>query len=193
MSGDSDNYLDQCYHKNTYMKAYAYTLHPINGAHDWIKSGIESVQPPIEKKMSGRPIKNRRKAKDEPKKKKPGQLSRIFLIMKCRICRVEGHNKRRCPQQGNNNSSDPNRKSTSTTSVMSNTLSSNAHKEKQKQNTVDEIDQTCYFDLRSKAFNSHQMSIDGSSVQRKSPNKKRKFIVDLINTQESSAQKELKK
>ncbi|KAK8582463.1 hypothetical protein V6N13_069240 [Hibiscus sabdariffa] len=69
MGGDPDDYLDQCYHKNTYMKAYAYALHPINGAHDWIKSGIESILPPIEKKMSGRPKKNRRKAKDEPKKK----------------------------------------------------------------------------------------------------------------------------
>ncbi|KAK8519278.1 hypothetical protein V6N12_025319 [Hibiscus sabdariffa] len=96
-------------------------------------------------------------------------------------------------QKGNNNSNDPNSKSTSTTSVMSNTLSSSAHKEKQKQNTVDEMDQTYYSGLRSKAFNSHQMSINGSSVQRKSPNKKHKFIAYLINTQESTAQKQLKK
>ncbi|KAK8632665.1 hypothetical protein V6N13_073051 [Hibiscus sabdariffa] len=34
MGGDPDDYLDQCYHKNTYMKAYAYALHPINGADD---------------------------------------------------------------------------------------------------------------------------------------------------------------
>ncbi|KAK8572825.1 hypothetical protein V6N12_028865 [Hibiscus sabdariffa] len=36
IGGDLDDYLDQCYHKNTYMKAYAYALHPINGARDQI-------------------------------------------------------------------------------------------------------------------------------------------------------------
>ncbi|KAK8619239.1 hypothetical protein V6N13_133205 [Hibiscus sabdariffa] len=168
MGGDPDDYLDQCYHKNTYMKAYAYALHPINGAHDWIKYGIESVLPPIERKMPGRPKKIGERLKMNQRKKSPDNL-------------------------GNNNSNDPNSKSTSTTSVMSNTLSSSAHKEKQKQNTVDEMDQTYYSGLRSKAFNSHQMSINGSSVQRKSPNKKHKFIAYLINTQESTAQKQLKK
>ncbi|KAK8633758.1 hypothetical protein V6N13_014596 [Hibiscus sabdariffa] len=50
MGGDPDDYLDQYYHKQTYMKAYAYALHSINGAHEWAKSEIEPVLPPIEKK-----------------------------------------------------------------------------------------------------------------------------------------------
>ncbi|MBA0732625.1 hypothetical protein Gogos_016701, partial [Gossypium gossypioides] len=49
---------------------------PINGPYDWAKIGIEPVLPPIERKMPGRPKKNGRMAKDEPKKLKSGHLSR---------------------------------------------------------------------------------------------------------------------
>ncbi|KAL4291966.1 hypothetical protein GQ457_14G024710 [Hibiscus cannabinus] len=66
--GDPDDYLHSCYLKDTYIKAYSYALQPINGSHDWKKSRIEAVLPPIEREMPGRPKKNRRKAKDEQKK-----------------------------------------------------------------------------------------------------------------------------
>ncbi|KAK9003674.1 hypothetical protein V6N11_084308 [Hibiscus sabdariffa] len=95
--GDPDGYLHSCYLKDTYIKAYSYALQPINGSHDWKKSGIEAVLPPIEREMPGRPKKNRRKAKDEPKKMKSGHISRTGLIMTCRNCGGEGHNKRSCP------------------------------------------------------------------------------------------------
>ncbi|KAK8481503.1 hypothetical protein V6N11_046113 [Hibiscus sabdariffa] len=92
-----NDYLHSCYLKDTYIKAYSYALQPINGSHDWKKSGIEAVLPPIEREMPGRPKKNRRKAKDEPKKLKSGHISRTGLIMTCRNCGGEGHNKRSCP------------------------------------------------------------------------------------------------
>ncbi|KAK9027895.1 hypothetical protein V6N11_067716 [Hibiscus sabdariffa] len=90
--GDPDDYLHSCYLKDTYIKAYSYALQPINGSHDWKKSGIEAVLPPIEREMPGRPKKNRRKAKDEPKKLKSGHISRTGLIMTCRNCGGEGTN-----------------------------------------------------------------------------------------------------
>ncbi|MBA0794280.1 hypothetical protein Gohar_018628, partial [Gossypium harknessii] len=66
---------------------------------DWKrKSGIEPVLPPIEKKMPGRPKKNKRKAKNEPKKVNYGQLNRAGLIMRCRKCGGEGHNRKSCFQ-----------------------------------------------------------------------------------------------
>ncbi|PPD74040.1 hypothetical protein GOBAR_DD29032 [Gossypium barbadense] len=46
--------------------------------------------------MLGRPKKNRRMAKDEPKKLKPGHLSRKCLLMTCTQCGQHGHNKRSC-------------------------------------------------------------------------------------------------
>ncbi|PPS18935.1 hypothetical protein GOBAR_AA01640 [Gossypium barbadense] len=42
--------------------------------HDWEKIGIEPVLSPIERKMPGRPKKNRRMTKNEPKKLKPSHL-----------------------------------------------------------------------------------------------------------------------
>ncbi|MBA0580654.1 hypothetical protein Gorai_022863, partial [Gossypium raimondii] len=54
--------------KETYLKAYAYALQPINGSHEWRKSCIKLVLPLVEKKMPGRQKKNRRKTKNEQKK-----------------------------------------------------------------------------------------------------------------------------
>nr|KJB19062.1 hypothetical protein B456_003G083200 [Gossypium raimondii] len=81
---DPDDYLHRYYHKDKYFKAYEYALQPINGSHKWTKSGIEPVLPPVEKIMPGRPKKNRKKAKNEPKKVKPRQLSKAGLIMRCK-------------------------------------------------------------------------------------------------------------
>ncbi|KAK8614277.1 hypothetical protein V6N13_122641 [Hibiscus sabdariffa] len=91
------DYLHSCYLKDIYIKAYSYALQPINGSHDWKKSGIEAVLPHIKREMPGRPKKNRMKAKDETKKLKSGHISRTGLIMTCRNCGGEGHNKRSCP------------------------------------------------------------------------------------------------
>ncbi|KHF98982.1 Gag-Pol polyprotein [Gossypium arboreum] len=44
--------------------------------------------------MPGRPKKNKRMAKDEPKKLKPGHSSRKGLLMTCTQCGQHGHNKR---------------------------------------------------------------------------------------------------
>ncbi|MBA0664211.1 hypothetical protein Goklo_004252, partial [Gossypium klotzschianum] len=71
-----DEYLHECYHIGTYKKAYSFPMQPINGPHDWGKNGIEPVLSSIERKMSRRPQKNRRMAKNEPKNLKLGHLSR---------------------------------------------------------------------------------------------------------------------
>ncbi|MBA0819170.1 hypothetical protein Gohar_022116 [Gossypium harknessii] len=65
---DPDDYLHMYYHKDTYLKAYEYALQPINGSHEWTKSSIQPVLPPVEKTMPGRPKKKRRKAKNKSKK-----------------------------------------------------------------------------------------------------------------------------
>ncbi|MBA0585974.1 hypothetical protein Gorai_016730 [Gossypium raimondii] len=80
------------------MKACAYALQPINGSHEWRKFGIEPMLPPVEKTMHGKPKKNKRNAKNELKKVKPRQLNRAGLIMRCRTCGGEGHNRRSCLQ-----------------------------------------------------------------------------------------------
>ncbi|KAE8720090.1 hypothetical protein F3Y22_tig00109919pilonHSYRG00056 [Hibiscus syriacus] len=89
-------WIHSFYHKDIYIKEYKYALQPINGPQDWKKYGIEQVLPPVDRDMPGRPKKNRRKQKDEPKKVKPGHVSRIGLIMTCKRCGGQGHNKRSC-------------------------------------------------------------------------------------------------
>nr|KJB79689.1 hypothetical protein B456_013G062100 [Gossypium raimondii] len=93
-----DDYLHECYHIETYKKAYSFPMQPINGLHDWAKTGIEPVLPHIKRKMPRKPKKNRRMAKDEPKKLKPGHLSRKGLLMTCTQSGQHGHNKRFCTQ-----------------------------------------------------------------------------------------------
>ena len=87
--------MDKCYHSDTYIKAYQHALQSINGPHEWKKSELEPILPPHARKMLGRPKKNRRKSNDESKKKK-GQLSRKGLVMTCRNCGQEGHNRQGC-------------------------------------------------------------------------------------------------
>ncbi|MBA0692140.1 hypothetical protein Goari_009727 [Gossypium aridum] len=87
------------YHNEAYLKAYAYAyaLQPVNGLHEWRKFGIKLVLPPVEKTMPSR-LRNRGKAKNEPKKVWSGQLSRANLIMRCKKCGGESHNRRSCNQ-----------------------------------------------------------------------------------------------
>ncbi|XVE68068.1 hypothetical protein DITRI_Ditri09bG0039400 [Diplodiscus trichospermus] len=97
--GNPDEFLHRCYSSQSYLKAYQYALQPINGSHEWKKIELEPMLPPSARKMPGRPKKNRRKAKDEPKKSSTvEQLSRIGRIMTCSICGIEGHNKLGCSQ-----------------------------------------------------------------------------------------------
>ncbi|TYH22377.1 hypothetical protein ES288_A04G123700v1 [Gossypium darwinii] len=91
-----DDYLLKCYHIETYKKAYSFLMQLINRPHDWAKTGIKLVLPLIKRKMHERPKKNRRIAKDEPKKLKPSHLSSKGLLMTCTQCGQHGHNKRFC-------------------------------------------------------------------------------------------------
>ncbi|OMO89154.1 Transposase, MuDR, plant [Corchorus olitorius] len=43
--GEPDDYIHPYYHKETYLKAYAYDLQPINGDHEWAKTGREPLLP----------------------------------------------------------------------------------------------------------------------------------------------------
>ncbi|KAK9000281.1 hypothetical protein V6N11_080784 [Hibiscus sabdariffa] len=93
--GDPKDYLDDCYRRDNYLKAYKHMLHPVKGPMFWPKSNAELIVPPTRKKKHGRPQKERRREELEgPKKSK---LSRVGRIMRCSICRLEGHNKTKCP------------------------------------------------------------------------------------------------
>ncbi|KAK8582889.1 hypothetical protein V6N13_069657 [Hibiscus sabdariffa] len=86
--GDPKDYLDDCYRRDNYLKAYKHMLHPVKGPMFWPKNNTELIVPPIRKKKLGRPQKERmREELEGPKKSK---LFRVGRIMKCSICRLEG-------------------------------------------------------------------------------------------------------
>ncbi|XVF43068.1 hypothetical protein PTKIN_Ptkin02bG0011100 [Pterospermum kingtungense] len=81
-----------------FMKAYEFSLQPINGSHEWKKCGLEPLLPPILRKTPERPKRNRSKSKDELKKSKR-KMGRAGVMMTCSLCGQNGHNKRGCPEK----------------------------------------------------------------------------------------------
>ncbi|XP_019182496.1 PREDICTED: uncharacterized protein LOC109177564 [Ipomoea nil] len=93
-----EDYLDPCYSKEAYQRTYAHALLPMNGELFWPKTNCEEILAPIPKKMTGRPKKKRNREESEGSStaSKKTQLSRKGRIMRCSICRQEGHTRAKC-------------------------------------------------------------------------------------------------
>lgn len=94
----AEDYVDKCYHKETYMKAYEYSIPPLPSERYWPKV-VYPLDPPPIKPAPGRPKKNRRRDPHEDPKK-PGRLTKHGVIMSCSICGSKAHNKRKCTEKG---------------------------------------------------------------------------------------------
>ncbi|KAH6761555.1 hypothetical protein C2S52_018988 [Perilla frutescens var. hirtella] len=71
-------------------------LEPINGKTMWPEAVGDPVQPPLLRKMPGRPKKKRRRAADENEPTK-SKSARIFgIVITCKRCLQPGHNSRTC-------------------------------------------------------------------------------------------------
>ena len=92
---DPFNYLSTWFSKETYLRAYNCMLNLVKGQMFWPKSIDDPVQPPLVKRMPGRPAKKKRKEPLEGKNKT--KLSRIRRTMRCSFCHQKGHTKLRCP------------------------------------------------------------------------------------------------
>ncbi|XP_021990818.1 uncharacterized protein LOC110887548 [Helianthus annuus] len=102
---NAEDYVDQCYHKDTYMKIYDFTIPPLPSEKYWPKVDYPMDPPPI-KVAPGRPKKNRKRDPHEDPKK-PGKLTKHGVIMTCGICGARGHNKRKCAEKGKMNTAEP--------------------------------------------------------------------------------------
>ncbi|XP_070015635.1 uncharacterized protein [Nicotiana sylvestris] len=67
--------VEHCYKRDTFLKAYKYFIQPMTNMRMWPETNNPKIEPPKPKPMPGRPQRNRRKGKDEPKKKY-GKLSK---------------------------------------------------------------------------------------------------------------------
>ncbi|WOL11106.1 transcription factor interactor and regulator CCHC(Zn) family [Canna indica] len=117
---DPDQYVDNYYKREAYMKTYEFLLEPLTGKDTWPEVGGPFVLPPRVKKMSGRPKKKRRREINEDNSS-TSILSRRGTIITCHMCHQVGHNRRCCPRRAQASSS---RRDTDTQAQMNQPSSS---------------------------------------------------------------------
>ncbi|PHT72154.1 hypothetical protein T459_22939 [Capsicum annuum] len=92
-----DSFVDNWYQRKRYLKAYDKYIQLMTNIKMWPRSTRPPIEPPEITLMPGRLGKNRKKAKDEPVKKKFGKATRKERKMTCSLCKSIGHNKKGCP------------------------------------------------------------------------------------------------
>ncbi|CAN1131398.1 hypothetical protein LINPERHAP2_LOCUS6379, partial [Linum perenne] len=112
---DPQRYILDCYKVETYWSIYDHVMELMDGHASWTPSTYDSVQPPLTRKMPGRPKKNRVRSVEEKEdrarkrkckyrneellardKKDTSKMSRIGRVITCTFCTKEGHNTRTC-------------------------------------------------------------------------------------------------
>ena len=100
----AEKYTNDCYHTNTYKACYEYTIDLLNGANMWTSTSLPPVQPPIKKRLPGRPKKKRILEPNEPRR---GHYKGLGIAKRCKSCGKIDHNKRSCKGEVRGNSSLP--------------------------------------------------------------------------------------
>ncbi|KAG5576180.1 hypothetical protein H5410_056314 [Solanum commersonii] len=85
--------LTNRYRKDTFLKAYSHFVQPIPNMKIWPETNNPRIEPPEPKQMPGRPPRNRRKSKDQPRKKYV-MMSKQGVKITCSKCEQQGHNKK---------------------------------------------------------------------------------------------------
>ncbi|KAG8371475.1 hypothetical protein BUALT_Bualt13G0091400 [Buddleja alternifolia] len=96
---EPEEYVDLYYSVNTYHRAYAYVINPVNGPSEWPNAGKGPIAPPGDIKLPGRPKGKRRREVGEPPAAANGTtwLGRSYQkTVNCKRCGVSGHNKAKC-------------------------------------------------------------------------------------------------
>ncbi|KAG8388268.1 hypothetical protein BUALT_Bualt02G0108000 [Buddleja alternifolia] len=96
---EPEEYVDLYYSVNTYHRAYAYVINPVNGPSEWPNAGKGPIAPPGDIKLPGRPKGKRKREVGEPPTAANGTtwLGRSYQkTVNCKRCGVSGHNKAKC-------------------------------------------------------------------------------------------------
>ncbi|KAK9079880.1 hypothetical protein SSX86_001553 [Deinandra increscens subsp. villosa] len=91
-----ENYVDQVYSRETYLKSYHYHIPPLPSQKFWPKVNFPLDPPPI-KNMPGTQKNRRRDPHEYPKR--PGRLTKHGMKMRCSGCKSLNHNIRKCPNK----------------------------------------------------------------------------------------------
>ncbi|KAK9067620.1 hypothetical protein SSX86_011731 [Deinandra increscens subsp. villosa] len=97
-----ENWVDPCYHLETWKNVYSFKVGALNGKDLWPQDETPTMlNPPIYHIPIGRPKKKRRKSALEvdEEMEKGGKLSKRLKTVKCGKCHKLGHNQRSCKGQ----------------------------------------------------------------------------------------------
>ncbi|KAK1587400.1 hypothetical protein Q3G72_012459 [Acer saccharum] len=100
---DPIDYIHYRYKKESYRKAYAPIIYGINGPRMWPKTNDKPVQCPQFKKQRGRPKKSRNLQSDEVRVGGKTKLMRNYVMVRCSMCKKEGHNNSTCEKRAGRN------------------------------------------------------------------------------------------
>ncbi|KAL4353908.1 hypothetical protein GQ457_06G029520 [Hibiscus cannabinus] len=92
-----ENYVLHLYKKEVYQELYSVVIPTIPSEKYWQDSGMGKIDPPLKRKLPGRPKHKRRKEEGEVKGKT--KLRKLGAKISCRCCGLTGHNIRTCPKK----------------------------------------------------------------------------------------------
>jgi SWIM zinc finger len=90
-----EDYVDECYSKEAYLRVYAIPISSMPGPEEWPKATGEPIKPPMYRKQPGRPKKHSRRKEPEEIAKK-NKISKEGTKVRCGNCRELGHNSKKC-------------------------------------------------------------------------------------------------
>ncbi|KAK1589341.1 hypothetical protein Q3G72_032900 [Acer saccharum] len=88
------------YKKKTFIHAYTPIIYGINRPKMWPKSNEAPMECPDFRKQKGRPKKKRNLQLDEVRIRNTTKLRRNYIVVLCRKCGKEGHNRATCDKKG---------------------------------------------------------------------------------------------
>jgi hypothetical protein len=95
---EPEDFISLYYTKEMHQMTYSHVLKPLVGAHDWPRTGYDAPDPPLRKKMSGRPKKHQRREQGVTvSKSSTTKALKLGTVIKCKLCHQEGHNRSTCP------------------------------------------------------------------------------------------------
>lgn len=73
-----EDYVDEYFKKEAYIRAYTPMIYPVPGEHGWTRTDSEDIDPPKFEKHAGRPKKNRKRGAEEaPKATCRARMTRV--------------------------------------------------------------------------------------------------------------------
>lgn len=91
-----EEYVNNCYTVESYLRSYEPAILPVTSSELWHKTGLPPLLPPKYKAQPGRPKRKRRMGLTESATDQAGNKGKVGESKRCTVCGMKGHNKRRC-------------------------------------------------------------------------------------------------